>query len=487
MRFSYSNLLKSIALYGSGDLLVKASVFITIPIYTRIFAPQDYGVLSYIFASVGLFSVFLSLGAESVFTRFYWEAKTAKERKIFASTWFSFLSLWSVGIVLFCLPFRGFFLQWSFGTSKYATMLALAILTVPVSLLNSLCGQVLRNQERPGLFSVLNFFSTLLNVGVSLYAVVILRLGLLGIFAGGLIAACIMLPVRLWTARHLLAPVFSKHVLGNMLAFGVPLVPMSMAYWIFGLSDRMILGKLSSLDQVGLYAIAYSLSSILFLINSAVGLAWAPLAMQMYEKDRENAPVIIGQFMTYLLVVFGLLSVVITTFALEAIMLLTTPAFYPAASAVGPLTLGFSALATTQVTALGISLTKKTKFFPVLAWSAALINLCLNILFIPRWGMLAASWTTAISYSFLSVSYMLKSQSLWPVLYERQRALIATGLTFVFVVGVTLLPEMSAIARTTLKILYVMTYVGLLVRFQVLDKREWRAFSSILRDKLALA
>ncbi|NIM97525.1 MAG: oligosaccharide flippase family protein [candidate division Zixibacteria bacterium] len=487
MKMPFQELLKNIVRYGTGDLFIKASVFLTIPIYTRIFNPDDYGILNYVLSTVGLFGVIISLGADSAFTRFFWGAKTLEERQVVASTWFGFLAVWSGGIVILCLPFAKLVSQWSFGTENYAFLFVCALLTAPFTLINNLCGQVLRNQNRAWLFSILSVASTLLGIGLSLFGVLILHLGLLGILGGSLLGACIMLPIRLWTARRLLRPLFSGRVLSGMLSWGVPLVPTSLAYWVFGMSDRLLLGKLSSLDQVGLYAVASGVSSILILVNGAIGLAWVPIAFRIYEEQREVAAQFFGQVMTYILLMFGLLSVGVTTFAFEALTILSTPAFYTASIAVGPLALGFMASASTQVTTLGISLTKKTKYFAVLSWLAALLNLVLNLIFIPRWGMIAASWTTALSYSFLSLAYLFISQRLSPVVYEKRRVFVTIVVTIGFVVGARFFPEMTPMSRIIAKSLYCMTYLGTLFLFKAADKREWVGLSSILRGRLAFA
>jgi O-antigen/teichoic acid export membrane protein len=262
---------------------------------------------------------------------------------------------------------------------------------------------------------------------------------------------------------------------------------MALAYWVFSLSDRVVLGKLSTLDQVGLYGIAFTFTGLLSLINASFGQAWAPIALKIYEEERDRAPIFFGRVMTHLLVGFGLLSVVITTFAKELLIVLSTPAYYPAASAVGPLALATTASATTHVTALGISLMMRTKYFAYYSWLAALLNLGLNILFVPRWGMLAASWTTAVSYLFLTVSYSITSQRLWPVFYEKKRMLVAGGLTFLFTFSAPLLPTFSLVFNIVIKSFYCSAFVGLLFLLKGLDGREWEAFLTFMRGRMVMA
>lgn len=482
MSASFRHLFKDIAIYSVGDLLLRATAFITLPIYTRIFSPADYGIWSFVLTVVGFLSAILALGGESAYSRFFFAAKTLDDKQTVTSTWFGFLALWSSAIVLLCLPFTGPFTTWALATHQSGILLAFALLAAPITQMNSLCGQVLRNQFRAQLFTALNFVSTLLTVGASLFAAVVLDLGLIGVMVGPLLAAGILLPIRLWTARAMFRRTFSFRVLRDLLAFGVPLVPMSLAYWVFGTSDRLVLGKLSTLEQLGLYAVANAAASPLVYIHSALGQAWSPHALQVYEKHPEAAPEFFGRVMTYILVGFGLLTVGITTFSQEALMVLSTPSFYPAALAIAPLALGFMASASTQVTALSISFAKQTKYFALFSGVAALLNLVLNVLLVPKWGMMASSWATTISYAFLTVAYLFTSQRLWPVVYEKRRALTAVALTLAFTIAARFLPNPGLVAALALKSVYCITYSALLLVLGVLDRREWYGALQALRE-----
>lgn len=480
-------LLKEFAIYGVGDILLRATSFITLPIYTRLFTPEDYGIWSFVATAVGLLMGILALGGDSVYIRFFFEVQDLPGQQLVTSTWLGFLAIWSTLLVIVCLPFVGFFSQWSFGAGHYEAFFLVALLAAPLQLMNQMCGQVLRNQFRASLFATLNTATTLLTIGLSLIVVLVFKAGVIGLIWGAFLAALLMLPVRLWSVRALLRPVFSLQLLGQLLACGIPLVPMSLAYWVFIASDRLVLGKLSTVEQVGLYAVANNMTSMLSFLNSAFGQAWSPHAIRIYETQRNYAALFFGRVLTYILIGFGLLCVGITTFAHEGLVILSTAPFYPAALAVGPLALGFMALASTQVTALSISLTKKTSYFLIFSLLAAGINLVLNLWLVPRWGMLAASWTTAFAYMFLTVGYLLTAQRLWPIVYEKRRSLIVIGLTLGFTIAAPLLPTFSLPVDLGLKLLYCLAYIALLVVFQVFEPGEWsRAstfFQTIVRSK----
>ena len=487
MKLLFRNLFKDLLTYGTCDIILKAAIFITLPLYTRIFTPEDYGIWSFVVTAVGLLGAILILGGDSAYARFFFESKSEEEKQLVTSTWFGFLALWSVVMIGLCTPLIGLFSLWSFGTSRYALLFTLTLLAAPLTLINTMCGQALRNRFQARLFAIMNVVTTLLSVGFSLFGAVVLELGLTGVLGGALFAALVILPVRLWTVRDLLRPVFSWRALRNLLAFGVPLVPSSLAYWVFAGSDRILLGKLSTLEQVGLYSVANQVTGVLGLFNGALGQAWSPHAVRLYEEQRESAPAVFGRVMTYILAGFGFLSVGITTFAREALMVLSTPPFYMARLAIGPLALAFVAYASIQVTAAGISLTKKTHYFALFSWAAALFNVGVNMLLIPIWGMMAASFTTLAAYLFLTVAYLIVSQKLWPVAYEKRRALVVVGLTFLFTLAAPILPSLSLIFSVIVKFFYCLAFVGLLFLLRGLDEREWGALLAFMRGRFGLS
>lgn len=472
-RTTILRLFKDILIYGSGDILLRAAGIITLPIYTRIFSPVQYGVLSLIMTVTALLGSVISLGLENSYALYYFEAKSQRDRQVLTSSLLLFVALWTTAVVVLLIPFTGLFSSWSFSAKQHGILFILGFLSVPLTLVASLCGQSLRNEFKPALFAVLNAVTLSLTIACNLFCVVVLKLGLPGLLAGTLIASAIVLPVRLWTVRNLLRPAFSGAVMRRMLSYGLPLVPMGLAYWVFASSDRFVLGKLSTLGQLGLYAVANNLTNVLAFVNTAVGLAWVPHAVRVNEDHPDSAPAFFGQVATYLLVTFGVVCIGLTAFAPELLTLVAPAEFHGASAAVGPLALGFVAAASTQVTALGISLSKKTQYFAIVSWSAALLNLGLNVLLVPRWGMLASSWATAAAYGFLTVSYLAISQRLLAVQYERRRALTVAALTILFVVVAPLLPDLHLVVGLILKSGYCLLYVLLLFVLQALNGREW--------------
>jgi O-antigen/teichoic acid export membrane protein len=462
--------------YGLGEVAVKLFSLITLPIYTRIFVPAEYGALSIVLTLTGLLMAVVILGGDSAYARFYFAARTFEERQVVTSSWIGFLGLWSVVVVLLLLPFSPQIADWALTGDVRTALIAVPLISVPVVLVNRMCAQVLRNEFRAGAFTTLNIASIALTVGIGLFAAVVLELGILGILVGSLCGEALMLPVRVWVARPMFRASFSRQVIGKLLAFGVPLVPISLAYWVFLVSDRILLAQLSTLQQVGLYSVAASLVGLTSIAVSALGQAWTPHAVRVYEEEPEYAPKLFGRMMTYVLAGFGLLCVGITTFTPELLAMLTGSAFSGAGAAVGPLAIGMVAFASTQITAGGITLRMRTKYLALHSWLAAMLNVGLNLVLIPRFGMVGAAWATMVAYVFLTLAYLVTSQHLWEIKYETRRSLTIVAVTVAFTVGGALIPGLPLAQALLVKGAYCLLFLAALFGLRALDERERRAF-----------
>ena len=463
---------KDFAVYGLGEVVVKAFSLISLPIYTRVFSPDEFGILSYVLTLGGLLSAVLVLGGDSAYARFFFEARTVERRRLITSTWIGFLGAWSVAVCLLLVPFAGSVAQFSFADTSSTPLLVVMVLTGPVSLINKMCAQVLRNEFRPAAYTILNVVATVLVIGIAITAVVGLKMGLIGVLLGTLVAELLMLPVRLWTARSMFCFCFSSTILRELLKFGVPIVPTSLAYWVFLTSDRLILGKLSTLEQLGLYSVANSLVNLATIAIYAFGQAWSPHAVKIYEEQRDAAPAFYGRVMTYLLCGFGVLAVGITVFGPELLQVLTGARYQGADVAIAPLAIAMVAMASTQVTAGGITLAKRTHYLATHSWIAAVLNVILNLVLDGPFGMLGAAWATALAYVALTLLYARTSQRLWRVTYEVRRSLTLVALILAFILGAGLLPSGLRLEVIVVKVLYCLAFVLAALAFRAVDGRE---------------
>lgn len=193
------------------------------------------------------------------------------------------------------------------------------------------------------------------------------------------------------------------------LKFGLPMIPHALALVVLAQIDRIMIKGMRSDAEAGLYTFGYSFATLLMIFTNAIGQAWLPWFNESLDKDNiedirkyQKKLVLLGIFLT-----LGFITV-----APEALMLLSikSPDYWQAKYVVVPVAL--SALAQYFYTNyVNVELFyKKTPIIAVSSIAAAVVNFVLNSLFIPRYGYIAAAYTTLASYLFLMLFHYVATR-----------------------------------------------------------------------------
>ena len=419
------------AIYGAGDFAFRFIAFAVFPIYAHLFSVDQFGVMELVNTLAGLVSIFLGLGITNAVQRFYWDPKvTAEERPRWVSTALFSLIGWSVlfttGVLLAAHLSRGK-IEEGYGILWIFILLSF-IGNIPIQILQY-CLDTLRLHFAPWKFMLLSGWRNLSGVALGLLFILMLKMGLLGFFLGNFLAPAISIPIGVWLIRKDLKWVFDTKVAKEVLQFGYPFVFAGVAYWFFGSLDRWMLGTISNNTQVGLFSIAFKFASILVFVNFAFGQAWSPFAIKIYA-DHKDYKAIFSQILSFLFFSLSLIGMGLALFAKELLWLLTPNSYWPAATIIGFLAMGIVLHGTTQVTALGISLEKKTHLISTAAWLTAAVNFVLNLLLIPIWGALGSAVAIFFSYAILTGLYLYWTQRLHPIPLEVKKLVFSLCIIF---------------------------------------------------------
>lgn len=411
------SLLKDISIYTIGDILTKGIAFFGIIFYSHFITQHDMGIYGYILVVIGFINTFLMLGLDNAYARYFFEYKNARERSTLTTTIIFFLIFWSVFVVSISSFFVGDIVFVLLKTYEYNGVFLVAIAGIPLRIISSVLNQALRNQFKTQQFVIFNFFSTLLTIIFALI-LLFLKFGLISIFIALIASDIIVLPFKFFAIRNLLSFRINIGILRKLLSFGIPFLPSSIAYWIYSSSDRIMLERMSALEDLGVYTVAVSLSSVMAIVCNSIAQAWSPHAIQIYEEDQYAAKKFYVKFLNLLLFLFLFVMFFACIFGKDFIMIAFPydyeKAFYP--FLILMTSLGFQV--TTQVTAIGISLSKKTMYFLYVSFFVAFVNVFLNFALIPYYGVYGAAFATAISYLLLTLIYAMISQRLFFLNYD---------------------------------------------------------------------
>lgn len=419
----YSEVKKTIrhaTIYSVGTSLRRLASFLLIPLYTRYFSPSEYGTLALILIVVAVLSIFLNLGMSSALFKFFFETDDRRKRTTIVSTAFFFLVVSTIVFVLVSIRFADSISRLVFRSYDYRLFLTIAFLTALVDALTNIPLALLRAYQKPIQFAFFSLFRLLSSISFILYFVLVKGEGVLGVLKGGLFASIatwmILSPVVL---RHVRFS-FSTRILRQLLSFGLPLVPSGLAIWILTLSDRYFLQYFSTLEQVGLYSLGYKLGTLIsVLVVAPFTLAWGPLMFSVQKQS--NAKAIYSTVLTYFLFIAAFLGLCFSLYARPLLQKIAMPEYLSSHIVVFPITCSYILYGVYMIFTVGATLSKKTKLLALATGFAACVNLGLNLLLVPRYGVMGAAFATILSYFSMAVLMFVASSRVYFIQYEFRR------------------------------------------------------------------
>lgn len=412
-------LLKEMTIYGIGDFIFKFIGYASFLIYARIFNPKEFGILSLVGTIGAIVNIFQELGLNNATQRFYLDPSLPEsKRPQLVSTGLTILLVWSSFLTVIAL-----FVSYHFK-SLLATRYTIVWAFIAFVLLSNIPFQLLlysQNMLRiyfsPWKYSFLSFYKNLVSLSFSLFFILVLKIGLLGFFLGEFIALTISIPVSFLFIRKDLSLTFDRIIAKKMIVFGYPFIFAGLGFWLFSSIDKWMLSELSNIAEVGIYSVASRFAMIVYFVNEIFGRAWSPYALKLYSQNMDYRNVY-GRVFSYWFFVMTLIGALISIFSYEILRLSTPETYWRSAAPLSVLTIGIVFSSTTQITALGITLERRTHLFSIGSWSTALINFFLNLLLIPKFGALGAALATLVSYVILSSYYLYWTQRLHPFILD---------------------------------------------------------------------
>ncbi len=403
------------SIYLAGFLGAAFLQFLAVPIYTRILGPDEYAQFALTQAVTASLAGVLVLGGDVALARFWFDANTNRERHDLAVSWIGFLTLWSIVVVALSAAFSSALATWLSPSVDLRPLLLVGLVTLVPAQLSRMLAQILRNEFRPIPFAITTVLVGGLSMAFGLLFAVTWGMGPLGILGGALLAEAVVCLVRLPLVRRQLRGRPSWVALKSPLLFGVPLVPASVAMWVFTGADRIAVGRYLSPTDLGAYSVAAVLVAPFSVLLLALAQAWIPRVSQRYETSPAEASASTGLAIELALLGFGLGAVALGAIAAPAMRVFAGPEYAAGAQAIPILALGSVFLGTSLFTQTGSTLAKRTGFLPVITVVAAIANVTLLVLLVPRLGLAGASVAVCVGYLLLATGTFTYSQHCFPV------------------------------------------------------------------------
>lgn len=402
------SLIKNTTIYALGDIIPRLIVFISLPILTKYLSPSDYGIVNYVNT---LNTFLLALGFLSIntyFLVFYYRCEDSLAQKKLLGNLFSFVILFNLLLVIILLLFGKYFFNFLGSKIDFYPYIIIAILTNFCNIFFVLPAALYRLLEKPLPITILNICNGVITLLLTLVLVIYFHYTALGVLYANLIVNFIFVFVFLYKVRNFIIWNLNFKQIKVVLAFTLPLLPGAIAYYLTSISDRILITKYLTLNDLGIYSMAATIALILNIFSSGAYKAFEPLIFKNWGNENfikifEN----IRNAFVYVLLI-GVLC--LSVFAKEFFQIMTAVKFHQAywyvpMIIVGVYSSSLSMLYGTIITARG-----KTKINSLISIVGASISITLNVLFLPRFGLITAAIVSSLAMTVMLSIFMWYSK-----------------------------------------------------------------------------
>jgi len=416
---------KHSVIYGLGGLVSRILAVLLLPLYTRYLSPSDYGKVETLIALTTVIGIVLRMGIHSAFFRFYFDSAEPEHRRLVLRTSFWFTMAMATAGLIVGVALSPQISDLLFGTTDDAELVAAAFVGLWAGMNYEQLTSLFRVEERSTAFVAASLSNVLLTIGATLILVVALDKGPIGVIVGNFTGTLLVYAALVGYRREQLGLQFDRGLLREMNRFGTPLVPTALFLWVTNFSDRLFLVQLADVREVGLYSVGVRIASAMVLLLTAFRLAWPAFAYSI--EDEGEARRTYAYVLTYLVLVATWVATALALLSPWIVDWIAAPAFDESSRVVGPLAFAAVAFGAYIVVAIGVGRARRTQFNWVVTGVAAAVNIALNLLLIPPYGMMGAAVASVAAYMTIFVGMVWWSQRIYPVPYQWRRVTTAAG------------------------------------------------------------
>ena len=395
-----SNLRNSL-LYFLSTIFTKGISFIVLPIYAAYLTVEEFGVLANITVTIGLCTLILLRGADTAVSRFFHDGLVPEnmiqsaEKGIYVRILILLICAWILFLIV------GNILEWKWF------YIPIIIFSSIANFYGSLYVSILRQALSVLKILVYDLSVTLTSVGFGVIFLISIPDGitarLIGTIIGGFVIMIFWISKKDLLNRLGGSKEISEKEDKSFQRYGVSMLPGLLAIWMFNVSDRYVISYLIGNQELGYYSMAANIVLLFYALQDSYFQVKGPGLMKIMVASENK----------------GLLLLINSLIMSSALMIVTLVVFsncYPLFvalvgdkfSASWPLILIllFSVVFQLQYrhSQLYLSHLKDARSITQISWIAGVINLLLNVIFIPRFGVIIAALSTTFSFFVVAMA-----------------------------------------------------------------------------------
>ncbi len=487
------SLAKDTAVYGLSSIVGRFLNWCLVPLYTSLFLPDEYGVVTFVYTVVALALIVLTYGMETGFFRFANHDRWKDPMEVYSTALLSLAvssTAFAVVVCLFAGPISG--VMECEGHSSYVTIMAIC---VAIDAFLALPYSYLRYRKLPIRFAVIRLVNIAVNIGLNLFFLLLCPwlmkvspgavswfydpgFGIGYIFLSNLIASCVnflmMLPELKGFAWR-----FNRQLWSEMLRYSAPLLVLGVAGIMNQTVDKLLYPSLApdkaeAMTGLGIYGANYKIAIVMVMFIQAFRFAYEPFIFAQAREKGDSKTQAYADAMKYF-IIFGLLIFMGVMFYLDILKYFIASDYFSGLKVVPLIMLAELFFGIFFNLSLWYKLTDKTMWGMWFSLFGLAITVVLNVVLVPRHGYMGCAVAALCSYGAMMLASYFIGRNRYPIAYPLKRIafyFVLAGALYGF--GMYLLP-LSGIAA------YGVRAVLLIVFLAIVARTEKLSLSSLLR------
>ena len=399
--------------YAVGPIGSGLLGLLSLPIITWFYSVEDVGRISMLQVFTSFSILFFCLGLDQAYVREYHD--TNNKPLLLKTVVFPSLALCLLILVSLFIIDPYFISYWLYDIeSVYLSLITMACFLI--ALLSRFLSLILRMQERAFAFSMSQLLPKILLLFCILFTVWWgYSRDSYNLLTANAIALYFAFMVYAWNTKKDWLPAINmkidKQNFKTYLVFSLPLLVGGLASWGLNTVDKLFLRGMASYSELGIYSVAMSLAGVATMIAGIFNTIWAPMVYKWvsignidYQKIDQVSEYVLAAIY-FVVVASGLFAWVIPYFLpqeYEKVQILITICL------IGPLFYTLS-----ETTAVGIAITRKTKFSMYASIVAMIVGVIGSYLLVPSLGASGAAISLAVSFWIFYIMRTEFSKIVW--------------------------------------------------------------------------
>ena len=475
------SLIKDTAIYGVSSIVGRFLNWCLVPLYTAMFVPEEYGVVTNIYAYVALVLVFLTYGMETGFFRFARRGEHSLSSiytTILTSVGFT-STLFIALIWMFLDPICSIM-----GYGETPSFVLLMGITVAIDAFTAIPFAYLRFKQRPIKFACLKLVNIALNIGLNLFFILLCpwlwkvapetiswfynpTYGVGYIFVANIMSSAIIMLLLLpeICAEHF---AFNSKLLKTILTFSLPLLIAGLAGIMNQNIDKIIYPFLFADQsianyQLGIYGANYKIAMVMIMFIQAFRFAYEPLMFSKKNDNKELRNKEYADAMKYF-VIFGLLIFLGVMFYLDIFKYIISAKYYEGLVVVPILLAAELCYGIVFNLSLWYKNIDKTYWAIVFTLIGFVVMISIIITCVPVYGYIACAWAALACNAVMMICSYIIGNKVNPIKYEISRILSYVVVAGVLFVAATFISTPYMWLDLTIRTLLIFVYIAIVIK-----------------------